>query len=235
MSEEIFRLDPYAKTCVARVTKVCSDGVLLDKTVFYPQGGGQPGDTGFIKSTSGGVGRVTNTVRNRESGDHVHLIENAQKFCVGDSVSAEIDWLRRYCFMRMHSALHILCSIVKGGVTGGQIGTEKSRLDFDLGEEKMDRNYIQDTMNFIIKNDHPLVAKWVSEEELEQKPELIRTMSVKPPSGAGHVRLIDIKGVDIQPCGGTHVARSGEIGAIRVGKIENKGKRNRRINIHLLD
>jgi len=137
--------------------------------------------------------------------------------------------------MRMHTSLHLLCAVVEGGVTGGQIGTEKSRLDFDLPDTSLDKAAIEADLNRLVEEDHALSMQWISDEEMAANPELVRTMSVKPPSGAGKVRLMNVEGVDLQPCGGTHLARTGEIGRLRVGKIENKGKHNRRINLHLVE
>jgi len=153
----------------------------------------------------------------------------------GDRVTAEIDWERRYRHMRMHSALHLLCAVVEGGVTGGSIGADKSRLDFDLPDTQLDKEKITAELNRLVAEDHPMGARWITDDELRANPELVRTMSVKPPAGSGRVRLMEIPGVDLQPCGGTHVGRTGEIGKLWVGKIENKGRHNRRVNIHLAE
>jgi misacylated tRNA(Ala) deacylase len=164
----------------------------------------------------------------------VHVPADGQPaLAVGDRVTAEIDWDRRYRHMRMHSALHLLCAVVEGGVTGGSIGTDKSRLDFDLPDTQLDKDKIAAELNRLVSEDHPMGARWITDAELQASPDLVRTMSVKPPQGTGRVRLMEIPGVDLQPCGGTHVRRTGEIGRLRVGKIENKGRHNRRINIHL--
>ena len=154
---------------------------------------------------------------------------------VGAALTAEIDWDRRHRLMRMHTTLHLLCAVVDGGVTGGQVGEEKSRLDFDLPDTSLDKAHIEAELNRLIGENHPVGFSSVTDAELDAQPELVRTMSVKPPSGQGSVRVIDIDGVDLQPCGGTHVRETGEIGRVRVGKIENKGKHNRRINVHLDD
>jgi misacylated tRNA(Ala) deacylase len=143
-----------------------------------------------------------------------------------------IDWERRHRLMRMHSCLHLLCAVVTGNVTGGQIGEEKSRLDFDLPDTQLDKEFLTAELNRLITENHSVTQRWITDEELAANSDLVRTMSVKPPSGSGKVRLLDIAGVDLQPCGGTHVHETGEIGAVRVGKIENKGRQNRRINIH---
>jgi misacylated tRNA(Ala) deacylase len=234
MTEEVFRDDAYAKACEATVTHVDGRGIQLDRTVFYPAGGGQPGDSGVLRRADGGEVPITDTFKSTDTGDPVHVpAEDAPALSPGDKVTAEIDWDRRFAHMRMHSALHLLCAVIKGGVTGGSIGAEKSRLDFDLPDTSLDKEQITAELNRLVEEDHPLDARWITEDELGANPDLVRTMSVKPPTGTGRVRLMDIPGVDLQPCGGTHVGRTGEIGRLRVGKIENKGRHNRRINIHL--
>ena len=237
MTEEIFRDDAYAKTCEATVTQVNEYGIELDRTVFYPAAGGQPGDTGMLRTATGVEVVIADTIHEKGTGVHLHVAANVPVggqpgLSVGDKVTAEIDWPRRYAHMRMHSALHLLCSLIEGGVTGGSIGAEKSRLDFDLPDTALDKDKITADLNRLVGEDHPMDARWITDEELTANPDLVRTMSVRPPSGSGRVRLIEIPGVDLQPCGGTHVKRTGEIGRLRVGKIENKGRHNRRINIH---
>ncbi len=235
MTDEIFRDDAYARTCEATVAGVDAGGVRLDRTVFYPEGGGQPGDSGVLKTADGRRIAIADT-KKAADGNILHLpAADAAALKVGDRVTAEIDWPRRYRHMRMHSALHLLCAVVEGGVTGGSIGVDKSRLDFDLPDTQLDKEAIAAALNRLVAEDHPMAARWITDGELAANPELVRTMSVKPPSGGGRVRLMEIPGVDLQPCGGTHVARTGEIGRVRVGKIENKGRHNRRINIHLDD
>jgi misacylated tRNA(Ala) deacylase len=234
MSEEIFRRDAYAKSCEAQVVAVSEAGIELDRTVFYPTSGGQPGDTGSLKTAGGGAIRITDARKDRGTGVHLHIPEDSgHNLKPGDGVTAEIDWERRHRLMRMHSCMHLLCSIIEGDVTGGQVGEIKSRLDFNLPDTKLDKQAITEQLNRLIERDAPLNASWITDDELAAKPELVRTMSVRPPSGAGKVRLMAIEGIDLQPCGGTHVARTGEIGRVRVGKIENKGRQNRRINLHL--
>lgn len=232
MTEEIFRDDAYARTCEATVVSVDDGGIELDRTVFYPTGGGQPGDTGVLRTADGGEVTITDTGKSRDTGRQFHVpADDAPVLNAGDTVTAEIDWDRRNKHMRMHTALHLLCAVVEGGVTGGQIGAEKSRLDFDLPDTALDKEHITAELNRLIDEDHALACRWITDEEMAANADLVRTMSVKPPSGAGRVRLMEIPGIDLQPCGGTHVARTGEIGRVRVGKIENKGKHNRRINI----
>ena len=234
MSEEIFRQDAYAKSCEATVTQVDERGIQLDRTVFYPAGGGQPGDSGVLRRADGTEVAIDDTFKSTNSGNPVHVPgEGGAGLAVGDTVTAEIDWDRRFAHMRMHTALHLLCAVVDGGVTGGSIGAEKSRLDFDLPDTQLDKEQITRDLNRLVDEDHPVGDRWITDDELEADSDLVRTMSVKPPTGAGRVRLLDIPGVDLQPCGGTHVGRTGEIGRLRVGKIENKGRHNRRINIHL--
>jgi misacylated tRNA(Ala) deacylase len=233
MSEKIFRDDAYVKTCEAVVTQVSEYGIQLDRTVFYPTGGGQPGDSGTLKTADGHEVSIIEAIKEKGSGHHLHVPgEGAPELAVGDAVMAEIDWDRRYAHMRMHSALHLLCAVIDGGVTGGSIGAEKGRLDFDLPDTSLDKEHIAAELNRLVMEDHPMTARWITEEELDANADLVRTMSVQPPRGSGRVRLMEIDGVDLQPCGGTHVGRSGEIGKLRVGKIENKGKHNRRINLH---
>ncbi|NQU62321.1 MAG: alanyl-tRNA editing protein [Rhodospirillales bacterium] len=233
MTEELFREDAYEKSCEAVVLKVNERGIRLDRTVFYPAGGGQPGDTGVLRSADGQEIPIIDTIKAPGSGEHFHVpAEGAPTLTEGDNVKAELDWDRRYAHMRMHSGLHLLCAIVEGGVTGGSIGAEKSRLDFDLPDTSLDKEQITADLNRLITEDHPMEARWITDDEMAANPDLVRTMSVNPPSGSGKVRLMDIAGVDLQPCGGTHVSRTGEIGRLRVGKIENKGRHNRRINIH---
>ncbi len=236
MTDELFREDAYLKICEATVTAVDPRGVLLDQTIFYATGGGQPGDTGVLRAADGREFMVVDTIKDRDSGDHLHVLaEDAPALDVGTTVTCEIDWERRYRLMRMHSALHLLCASIDGGVTGGQIGEEKSRLDFDLPDTNLDKEAITTRLNELVQGAHPMSHRWITDEEMTANEDLVRTMSVKPPMGAGRVRLIEIAGgVDLQPCGGTHVANTSEIGELRVGKIENKGKHNRRVNVHLV-
>lgn len=232
MTTELFRSDSYLQHCTAQITDHFDHGVVLDQTVFYPVGGGQPGDQGRLVDENGTVYSVIDTHKDRDSGLHVHVLDPDSPLpAVGSVVTAEIDWERRYKLMRMHSALHILCAKVDGAVTGGSIGTEKGRLDFDIAESP-DKDALAAAINSEITANHPLEIGAISDEELTAKPELIKTMSVKPPMGQGSVRTIRVGSVDYQPCGGTHVKNTQEIGPIRIGKIEKKGKLNRRINIH---
>lgn len=237
MTEELFREDSYLKTCDATVVSADEKGIELDRTVFYATGGGQPGDTGVLRTADGREVRITDTYKDRETGRHLHIPEDgAPVLSAGNAVTCEIDWERRYRLMRMHSALHLLCATIEGGVTGGQIGEEKSRLDFDLQSTDLDKEAIAARLNELVDGAHPMSHRWITDEELAANEDLVRTMSAPPPSGAGRVRLMEIAGgIDLQPCGGTHVANTSEIGELRVGKIENKGKHNRRVNVHLIN
>ncbi|WP_419797533.1 MAG: alanyl-tRNA editing protein [Terasakiella sp.] len=235
MTKELFRDDSYLKECTATVSAIQDNAIILDQTVFYPTGGGQPGDSGTFTLSDGRTITIANTVKDRDTGAHLHLVEEGTPLPnVGETVEAHIDWDRRYTLMRMHTALHIMCSKVDGAVTGGSIGLEKSRLDFDLPEVP-DKEDLADAINTEITANKPVEISAISDKELEENPDLIRTMSVKPPMGQGQVRTIRIAEVDYQPCGGTHVKSTGEIGPIRIGKIEKKGKLNRRINIHFAE
>lgn len=234
--ELLFREDAYERSCSAKVVAVGPEGIRLDRTVFYPTGGGQPGDHGRIITAEGRAIAIIDTRKGESGDDVVHVPEaDAELPAVGSSVTAEIDWERRHRLMRMHSCMHLLCAVVSGDVTGGQVGAEKSRLDFNLPDTKLDKEAITSELNRLIAEDHPVRSSWISESELAAQPELVRTMSVKPPSGSGQVRVLEIVDVDLQPCGGTHVRSTAEIGPVRVGKIENKGRQNRRINIHFDD
>ena len=234
--ELIFRNDAYQKSCQATVTAVDRAGIRLDRTVFYPTGGGQPGDVGILRLEDGGTLRIVEARKGADHEDVVHVPEDGAALpAPGAKVTAEIDWERRHRMMRIHSCMHVLCSIVEGDVTGGQVGDGKGRLDFNLPDTRLDKDAITAELNRIVAEDRPLTSRWITEDELSRTPELVRTMSVKPPSGAGRVRLMEIEGVDLQPCGGTHVRRTGEIGPVKVTKIENKGRQNRRINIAFAD
>ncbi len=229
MTEELFREDAYLQQCQAEVIAIEDDAIILDRTVFYPQGGGQPGDTGHITYENGVRVEIIDTVKGEQGIRHL-LQPGSVLPEVGQQVSAEIDWQRRHRLMRMHSCMHLLCSIVPFGVTGGSIREDSARLDFDA-EQPLDKGAINGELNRLIQQDHPMSLRWITDEELDAQPELVRTMSVQPPRGSGRVRLVEFEGVDLQPCGGTHVRSSAEIGAVRIRKIEKKGKHNRRVNI----
>jgi misacylated tRNA(Ala) deacylase len=236
MTEEIFRQDAYVKSCKARVTAVDDAGIHLDRTVFYPMGGGQPGDTGILRLQDGSELRISDTRKDDASGDIVHIPEGeAGAGLEGQQVEACIDWERRHRLMRMHTLMHLLCAVIPAGVTGGSIRDGSGRLDFDLPESTLDKEHISAELNRLVEENHPVSARWISDEELAESPELVRTMSVKPPMGTGKVRVLEVAGVDLQPCGGTHVAATNEIGRVRVRKIEKKGKHNRRVNLEFAD
>lgn len=232
MTELLFRDDAYQTDCDAVVTDVNErGGIILDRTIFYYTSGGQPGDKGTLTTEDGTEVRIGTTIR--ADGEIVHVPEEGQPtLAVGTKVRGVIEWEYRHQLMRMHTAMHLVCAIVPCGVTGGQVGIEKSRLDFDVGEHTLDKEEITAKLNALIQENHSVTAQWITDEELDSSPDLVRTMSVQPPRGSGKVRLLKIgDGVDLQPCGGTHVRDTGEIGPVRVSKIENKGKRNRRVNI----
>ena len=230
MTEEVFRQDACARSCEARITAVDGAGVRLDRTVFYPTGGGQPGDVGELILGGGTVIRIVDTRKGEAPGEIVHVPETpADPGITGSEVTARIDWNRRHRLMRMHTCLHLLCSLIPAPVTGGSIRDGSGRLDFDLPESTLDKQDLTTRLNRLVAEDHPVNPRWISEEELDANPSLVRTMSVAPPRGQGKVRLLEIEGVDLQPCGGTHVASTGEIGRVRVTKIEKKGRQNRRV------
>ena len=237
MTERLFLRDAYLREASATVLRAGPDGVVLDRTPFYARAGGQPGDTGVLRWDGGAMG-VADTVKGE--GDavlHLPAPGGTAPPAPGTTVLAVLDWPRRHALMRMHTALHLLCGLLPGAaVTGGQIGAERSRLDLDLPEPPA-KEALEEGLRALIAAGHPVAAEWVEEEVLDRNPGLVRTLSVQPPRGAGRLRLVRIGAgdppVDLQPCGGTHVARTGEIGAVAVVKIENKGRQNRRISLAL--
>ena len=231
MTEEIFRSDAYARTCAATILAVDEYGIRLDRSVFYPEGGGQPGDTGVMRLADGRELGIVNTRKGAQPGEILHIpAEAADWLWPGLCVTAEIDWARRYRLMRMHTCLHLLSAIIIAPVTGGQVGDGYGRLDFDLPETP-DKDAVNEKLNALVRSDAPVSFRWITDTELDAHPELVKTMSVQPPRGVGRVRLVNIEGVDLQPCGGTHVARIGEIGAVTISKIEKKGRQNRRVRL----
>lgn len=231
MTEALFRADAYARSCEAEVLAADERGVQLDRSVFYPQGGGQPGDTGLLRSTDGRELRITDTRKGAQPGEILHIpAEAADWLWPGLRVTAEIDWARRYRLMRAHTCLHLLSAVIIAPVTGGQVGDGYGRLDFDLPESP-DAAEVTEKLNALIRRDAPVSFRWITDAELDAHPELVKTMSVQPPRGVGRIRLVNIEGVDLQPCGGTHVAKIGEIGDVSISKIEKKGKQNRRVRL----
>jgi misacylated tRNA(Ala) deacylase len=229
-TEALFQQDAYLVRCTARVVEVLPDGVVLDRTVFYPMGGGQPGDTGSLRAADGREWHVSDT-RKGEAGRILHRLESDTPApAAGLDIEATLDWERRYAHMRMHSCLHLLGSVLHYGVTGGQIAADRSRLDFDT-QDDIDKDRVTDAVNALIAANHALRSQWITDEELDAHPELVRTMSVQPPRGAGRIRLLEIPGVDLQPCGGTHVGATAEIGRVAVTRIENKGRHNKRVYV----
>lgn len=229
MTVPLYRDDAYLARCEARVLAAGPDGIVLDRTVFYARGGGQPGDSGRLVRQSGEAVDITESVPGAAGILHLPA-GDAPLPRPGETVIAEIDWPRRYAHMRMHTCLHLLGAVLRYGVTGGNVGAERSRLDFDM-ETTPDREAVDAALARLVASDLPVRAFWIEEAELDARPELVRTLSVSPPRGAGRIRLLEVEGVDLQPCGGTHVARTGEVGAVRLGKIEKKGRRNRRVYV----
>lgn len=235
MTDALFRSDAYLRKCPATVVAVNDrGGVILDRSIFYPTGGGQPGDTGRL-AWDGGEVAVATTVKGAAPDEIVHVpAEGAAAPPVGAVVEAELDWDRRYRHMRVHTGLHLLSVVIPLPVTGGQISAEKGRLDFDMPEAIQDKEALEAALNELIARDMEVADEWITDDDLAAVPEMVKTMSVKPPTGQGRVRLVRIGGadpVDLQPCGGTHVRRTAEVGRIRLGKVEKKGKQNRRVSI----
>lgn len=233
MTERIFQQDAYARLCDAIVLAADAGGVVLDRTVFYPLGGGQPGDTGELVLEDDTRLAVVDA-RKAEDGTIVHVLaENSPLPSVGVRVTAAIDWPRRYTLMRYHTCLHLLCAVVGAPVTGGKMAEDKAHLDFDIDMDKLDADDIARRLNALIGRDDPVQPGEIDEAVLDANPGLVKTMSVQPPRGQGVVRTIEIPGVDLQPCGGTHLKRTSEIGPVRVTRIRSEGRRNRRVTIVL--
>src|SRR5581483_9126083 len=237
MTEQLYRADAYRRDCTARVLAVNDrGGIVLDRTVFYAAAGGQPGDKGSFAIENGGACPIATTVYDADKTTIVHVpSEGSTLPSPGQTVRAEIDWETRHRLMRMHTCLHLLCALVKFPVTGGQVNPDDSRLDFDIEDASaVDKEMLTEKLNALVAANHPVSERWITDAELEANPQLVRTMAVKPPMGTGQVRLVVIGeggSVDLQPCGGTHVRNTGEIGPVVVTKIEKKGKLNRRIRV----
>jgi len=234
MTQFLFRDDAYLRNAEARVTGVTPEGGFhLDRTIFYATSGGQPGDSGAVEREDGS--RITIGTAIHPEGDKtriVHVPAEGQGLpAVGELVRLSLDWDRRYRLMRMHTALHLLSVVFPFSVTGGSVGTDKGRLDFDMPEVPADLPDLEARLNAFVTENHPVTTEWITDEEMAANPDLIKTMNVKPPMGQGRVRLVRIGSVDLQPCGGTHVAATGEIGPLKLGKIEKKGSINRRVSL----
>lgn len=238
-TELLFRDAPYLQAADARIiAHTAEGGLVVDRSVFYPTGGGQPGDSGVL-DWDGGRLPIATTLKVEGGGLALIPAEPLPMPPVGASVRMLLDWGRRYRHMRMHTALHLLSVVIPRPVTGGAIAQDRGRLDFDMPEPPGDIAAIAGILNSLISRDLPVTEDWITDEELEANPGLVKTMSVRPPTGQGRVRLVRIgqgaDQVDLQPCGGTHVARTGEIGRVEIGKVENKGRQNRRISIRLAE
>jgi misacylated tRNA(Ala) deacylase len=233
-TELLFRDDAYLKSATARVVAVHERGVELDRTIFYPLGGGQPGDSGVLVRENGERIAIADTRKGEAPGSVVHIpTPGAPRLEPGERLLMEIDWERRYSLMRLHTALHLMSCVVVAPVSGGNIAPDKARLDFDIDMSLLDAERITRETNVLIESGVATETVWITDEDLDAQPELVKTMSVQPPRGVGRVRLLKIPGIDLQPCGGTHVRNIAEIGAIRVTRIRNEGKHNKRVEIVL--
>ncbi|WP_417628863.1 alanyl-tRNA editing protein [Pararhodobacter aggregans] len=236
MTELLFRTEPYARSCRTTVTRLAEDGALVvGASVFYPAGGGQPGDTGWI---DGPDGRLAVIDTRKEGATEVALVlEPGASVPAGAGIEMHLDWDRRHRHMRVHTALHLLSVVIPLPVTGGAIGADKGRLDFDMPEAPEDKEALEAALNALIARDLAVTTEWITDAEMAANMDLVKTMSVKPPMGQGRVRLVRIGTldgqVDLQPCGGTHVVSTAEIGRVTLGKVEKKGKQNRRVSLHL--
>ncbi|MEM1075642.1 MAG: alanyl-tRNA editing protein [Pseudomonadota bacterium] len=238
MTDMLFRQDAYLREAKALVVGHTMDGgIILDRTVFYPTGGGQPGDSGAL-TWAGGDCAIATTVKGE--GDTIVLVPKVGSALprVGGDVHQKLDWGRRFGHMRVHSALHLLSVAIPFGVTGGSISADKGRLDFDMENPPEDKDTVAGALYEMIASNARVSEEWITEDQLDAQPELVKTMSVQPPRGAGRIRLVRIGSgddtLDLQPCGGTHVKHLGEIGSVRLGKVEKKGRRNRRVYLHLV-
>jgi misacylated tRNA(Ala) deacylase len=233
----LFREDSYLKDCQARVLAITAQGgIVLDRTVFYANSGGQPGDSGMLTAPGDTRIVIENAIYTDAAKSEIAHVPAAGSSALkaGDIITAAIDWDKRYARMRMHTALHLLSAALPYAVTGGSVGESESRLDFDIPDAGLDKDAITAKVNKMIASNAAVTSRWISDAELEANPGLVKTMSVKPPMGTGKVRLIDIANLDLQPCGGTHVRDTGEIGLVRVTQIEKKGKLNRRVRLALV-
>ena len=231
ITSEIFRDDPYKKECEAKILDFGDNWIILDQTVFYAEGGGQLGDTGLIRVGQQEI-QIENTIK--ENDLIKHIFNSKFDFEIGDNVTCIIDWDRRYKLMKMHTSLHLLCSLVNAKVTGGSVGDGKGRLDFNL-DFQPNKEELKDNLNDLIQGNHDITISWISAQELDKNPNLVKTMSVLPPRTNGSIRMVRIgDNIDYQPCGGTHVKNTSEIGLVEINKVENKGKLNKRVAISLV-
>ncbi len=237
MTRPLFREDAYLRSCDGVVTEVTEEGgLILDQTVFYPTGGGQPGDSGVVHYGNEKLDIAT-AVKGPDGQIILIPAEPRPLPAIGQTLRQELDWARRYALMRVHTALHLLSVALPFGVTGGSISEDRGRLDFDMPDAVSDKSLVEQTLNDFVQQDLSVTEEWIDEAELDANPDLVKTMSVQPPRGSGRIRLIrighDDETTDLQPCGGTHVAQTAEIGPLRIGKIQKKGSRNRRVYLHL--
>ena len=237
MTQPLFRSDAYMRSCDAVVSGHTDEGgLILDQTIFYPTGGGQPGDSGVI-TFNGQRLEIASAIKGQ--GDQIILVpaEPRSLPAVGQPVRQDLDWARRYSFMRVHTALHLLSVALPFGVTGGSISADRGRLDLDMPDAISDKEAVEKTLNDFVAQDLPITEEWITEAELDANPQMVKTLSVQPPRGKGRIRLIRIGAgdttIDLQPCGGTHVARTGEVGPLKIGKMQKKGSRNRRVYLHI--
>ena len=230
ITNEIFKENPYKKNCTSQIINTGQNWIELDETIFYAEGGGQLGDTGIIKAQNREI-IIVNTIR--ENNSIKHITDTEINFSIGNTVDCFIDWERRYKLMKMHTCLHLLCSLVKAQVTGGSVTDYKGRLDFNL-DYKPNKEEVKNDLNDLIQGNYAVTDSWISDRELDENLDLVRTMSVAPPRGAGKIRMVKIgENIDYQPCGGTHVKNTSEIGLVEITKVENKGRLNKRIVVSL--
>lgn len=233
-TDPLFREDAYLRQAEAEVAAIEPGGIVLDRTVFYPQGGGQPGDRGELVLDDGSRLSIVNTIYGADRGTILHVLADGSPSPPPSArVVGRIDWDLRFKRMRAHTALHLLTAVLPYPVTGGSVGDAEGRLDFDSGDAALDKAEIAEKLNALIARDAAVRTRWISDDELTANPGLVKTMSVKPPTGTGRVRLVEIEGIDLQPCGGTHVRRTAEIGLAAVSGVEKKGRINRRVRIAL--
>lgn len=248
MIDALYQTDAYLRTADMPLVGLHEDGVLVDRTLFYPQGGGQPGDKGTLELADGTMVPVLTTRYGPDKQTALLVLRDGETplhpaiaaLTPGAGLTGHVDWPLRYRFMRVHTALHLLSVVLPFPVTGGQIGDGEGRLDFAIEEASLDKDDITARLQALVDGDHPISQTWITDAQLDGEPELVKTMSVKPPRGSGKVRLIRIGGtgedqIDLQPCGGTHVETTAEIGKVEIRKIENKGKQNRRVRLRLID